>query len=214
LLLSHFNELRPLCPRCRIGGQVIGLALAAADEEQDGDILSGILGCSACGGEYPIIDGLPIIVTDVRRYIQDNLFYLLARDDLSPMIESLVGDAAGPASSFDSARQYLSSYVWDHWGEFDTNETRPAPGGALPGAIARGLDAAIALAGTDLCSISVAARGERFMSLPCAPDDAFWASTLDLHWPGSPVAPSSKARWTIRDDASVSSSTVAHSASR
>ncbi|WP_296741018.1 methyltransferase domain-containing protein [Mesorhizobium sp.] len=150
MLRGHFDELRPLCPRCRIGGQVVALGVTVVEEERDDDIISGILGCAACGGEYPIIDGLPVIVADVRRYVQDNLFYLLARNDLSPMIESLIGDAAGPASSFDSARQYLSSYVWDHWAEFDTNETKPAPGGARPGAIARGLDSAIVLASADL----------------------------------------------------------------
>jgi SAM-dependent methyltransferase/uncharacterized protein YbaR (Trm112 family) len=150
MFVSHFSSLRPVCPNCRLRKETVPLRLTAVEEQQGDDIVSGIIGCDACGAEYPVIDGLPILVTDVRRYIQDNLFYLLARTDLTPALESLVGDASGPGSMFESARQHLSSYVWDHWGEFDPEERPPASDGARPGAVARALDAAIALARDDL----------------------------------------------------------------
>jgi SAM-dependent methyltransferase len=150
MFLGHFNSLRPVCPNCRARGESPPLRLTTVEEEQGDDVISGIVGCGACGAEYPVIDGLPILVPDVRRYVQDNLFYLLARTDLTPAVESLIGDASGPGSMFESARQHLSSYVWDHWGEFDPEEGPPACGGTRPGAVARALDAAMAMVGDDL----------------------------------------------------------------
>jgi SAM-dependent methyltransferase/uncharacterized protein YbaR (Trm112 family) len=130
--------------------ETIRLEVATVEEQQSDDVISGIIRCGNCGAEYPVIDGLPILVPDVRRYIQDNLFYLLARTDLPPAVESLIGDAAGPGSMFDSARQHLSSYVWDHWGEFDPDERAPESVTARPGAIARALRSVMAMAADDL----------------------------------------------------------------
>ena len=36
------------------------------------------------------------------------------RDDLSPELESLLGDAQGPASAFDVVRQHVSTYAADY----------------------------------------------------------------------------------------------------
>ena len=80
----------PICPGCHARGVSSPLGLNFVEDEREGDILAGILGCSDCGAEYPIVDGLPIIVPDVRRYVQDNLFYIMARTDLTPAVESLL----------------------------------------------------------------------------------------------------------------------------
>jgi uncharacterized protein YbaR (Trm112 family) len=68
---GHFDLLGPICPGCHARGVSSPLGLNIVEDERDGDILAGILGCSGCGAEYPIVDGLPIIVPDVRRYVQD-----------------------------------------------------------------------------------------------------------------------------------------------
>ncbi|BCH27603.1 methyltransferase domain-containing protein [Mesorhizobium sp. L-8-3] len=133
----HFETLRPICPVCRAREVSSHLAINIVEAGTDDEITAGILGCPNCGAEYPVIDGLPVILPDVRRYVQDNLFYLLARRDLTPAVESLIGDASGPGSAFDSIRQHVSSYVWDHWGDQDPAETGSAAGNASPGSVAR-----------------------------------------------------------------------------
>lgn len=148
--ISHFEALRPICPYCRGGAERLGLKISIVEAESKEDLTSGILGCPSCGQEYPVIDGMPIIVPDVRRYIQDNLFYLMARDDLSPGIESLLGDAAGPGSGLESIRQHVSSYMWDHWGDRDPSGPGITPAGAKPGCIVRNLAEGLEMISADL----------------------------------------------------------------
>jgi SAM-dependent methyltransferase/uncharacterized protein YbaR (Trm112 family) len=119
---SHFEALQPVCPRCRLEGQLnVPLQLATVTKEDHDIIVEGVLHCSAqtCQQEYPIIDAIPIIVPNVRAYLSDNLFSLTLRHDRSEAIESLLGDAAGPGSQYDVGRQHLSTYGWDHYQEFD-----------------------------------------------------------------------------------------------
>jgi SAM-dependent methyltransferase len=104
------------------------LHLAAWDESGQ-----GILACPAeeCGGRYPIIDGLPVLVPDLPRYIAEVGVYLLARDDLWAPVADLLGSVTPPGAWYDAARQHLSGYVRDHWGVFDLSDLEsPAPGQA------------------------------------------------------------------------------------
>lgn len=73
--------------------------------------------------EYPVIDGIPIIVSDVRAYISQNIIPILNRDDLSATMESLIGDCCGPGSAFDALRQQLSVYCFSHYGDMDPEES-------------------------------------------------------------------------------------------
>jgi len=77
--------------------------------DEDSTIFEGVLTCAdpACMAEYPIIDGIPIIVADVRGFVARNASALLARSDLSDTLESLVGDCCGPQSDFDVRRQQI-----------------------------------------------------------------------------------------------------------
>jgi SAM-dependent methyltransferase/uncharacterized protein YbaR (Trm112 family) len=120
------------------------LLLAIVERRTGDDVGEGILHCThdLCRQEFPIIDGIPIIVRDVARYLSDNLWHITARDDLSTSIETLIGDAAGQSSAFDSTRYHISSYAFDHWGEFDPEETNA---GVQPGAVARCLTAGLDL---------------------------------------------------------------------
>lgn len=103
----------PLCPVCRAAGRVSLL------EAPQGEILEGILGCPepACRREYPVVDGVPLLFADLVAVMAAQGSLLLARQDLSAEMETLLGDALGPGSAYDNARQHLSTYGAAHWGD-------------------------------------------------------------------------------------------------
>ncbi|MFT3765659.1 MAG: methyltransferase domain-containing protein [Minicystis sp.] len=144
--LRHFESLRPCCPICRRDrGESQPLALATVIRREADTILEGVLLCpsAACQREYPILDGIPIIVAGLRTYLADNLFQAMMRDDFSETIESILGDCSGPASFFDGVRHQLSCYARDHYGLHDPTEPATEP---RPGAAARVLDRGLDLA--------------------------------------------------------------------
>lgn len=93
---------------------------------QDGDeIIEGVLLCPAkeCQREHPIIDGIPIIVSDIRAQIAGQLSQIQARDDLSSFMTSLIGDCNGPGTEFERNRYHLSTYARGHYGDLDPDDT-------------------------------------------------------------------------------------------
>ena len=121
----HFEAYAARCPRCardEVGRHQ--LTLDAVLEERDGDVLSGILHCPnpACRHEYPIIDGIPVIVPALGALLAERGIELLLREDLDPVLESLIGDAIGPGTWLDTLRQTLSTYAWDGWADLDPEE--------------------------------------------------------------------------------------------
>lgn len=129
------------------------MSIATIARGDDDDLIEGILTCAAeeCRREYPVIDGIPIIVGAIRGWLAANPLAVLARTDLSPDVESLIGDALGPGSPFDTMRQHAGMYAADHDGD--------ASGAAL-------LDRALELAGTPtagpLLDLGCAAGGNTF----------------------------------------------------
>jgi len=80
-----------------------------------------VLRCTAddCQREYPVIDGLPLLIAPLREYLSSNLHHVWGRDDLGPLLESIIGDCCGPGSPFDVTRQHLSSYSEIHYADRD-----------------------------------------------------------------------------------------------
>lgn len=76
----------------------------------------------SCQREFPILDGIPVIVPDPRSVIAGQIQSLLARDDLSPVLESLLGDCAGPGSELERARYQVGSYARGHFGDLDPDQ--------------------------------------------------------------------------------------------
>ncbi len=147
---THFEAFAPLCPTCRLHGRGSHrLIIARILAEQDGDISAGLLHCSnpGCQHEYPVIDGIPIIVPTLGPLLVDRGIELLLRNDLDPALESLFGDALGPGSWLDAIRQTVSTYAWDGWADLDPDEA-PAAHGLQPGAARRCLARLLELAGT------------------------------------------------------------------
>lgn len=126
----HFDALRPVCPVCRAGALAVTAPVRAADD----DLLEGIIGCtnSDCLREYPVVDGIPILVANIRGWLAANPLQVLLRDDLSPILESLLGDVLGPGSQYDTLRQHTGIYAADHY----------TTGGAAPRLVAHLLDLA------------------------------------------------------------------------
>jgi SAM-dependent methyltransferase len=61
------------------------------------------------------------LIADLRSYVTQNILPILKRADLSSTMESILGDCCGPGAAFDLQRQHLSTYVFSHYGEFDTD---------------------------------------------------------------------------------------------
>ncbi len=141
---SHFEALKPVCPRCAKDSP---LGLGTVLREERDAVLEGLLVCrnSACLCEYPIIDGIPVIVPDVRGYVSGSILPILAREDLSETTESLLGDCCGPASGYDALRQHISTYAFDHYGDLDPAEDSDAP--VPPGSVLRLLEEGLSAAG-------------------------------------------------------------------
>lgn len=150
---SHLEALRPTCPVCSGNGRASPLDPATVLAEEPEQIVEGILRCTepGCLSEYPIIDGIPFILSNLREVVAGSIGQITGRDDLSGEIESLLGDCCGPGSPFDTARQQLSSYGWDHWADADPGETlaaQPSDPGGPTGADGRPETGAEALAET------------------------------------------------------------------
>jgi SAM-dependent methyltransferase len=161
---GHFAAFAPHCPHCAgVGAGRHVLVLAEVRAERADEVISGILHCPnpSCQHEYPIIDGIPVIVPELRTLLAERGIELLLRDDIDPLLESLLGDAMGPGGWFDVMRQTASSYAWDGWADLDPDEppagdgptgdgpTRGGPtgGGPVPGAVRRCLARLLDMAG-------------------------------------------------------------------
>ncbi|MEL7449214.1 MAG: methyltransferase domain-containing protein [Pseudomonadota bacterium] len=136
---QHFEQLSPVCPRCRADGTGdFALSIASVLVAHDDDVLQGVLHCTGahCQQEFPIVDGIPLLVANVRAFVAENIVSLQQRDDLHPVVNSLLGDCAGPGSAFDTTRQHLSIYGWDSYADLDPGEP-VVDGAAQPGAVVR-----------------------------------------------------------------------------
>lgn len=143
---GHFEALSPICPRCRyLMAREVPLRLAEVTHQTAEHIMEGRLCCTDpdCGQSYPIIDGAPILMPDVRMWVSSNLIHMTLRDDLGPLTEHLLSETAGAGNVLDTWRQLVSSYAWDHYAADDPDEA-PAPAELSPGrsmaALNRGLD--------------------------------------------------------------------------
>ena len=174
--LSHFEAFAPLCPVCvRLGRAPPPLVIAAVGARSETEIHAGTLHCPLCQHEYPVLDGIPVIVPELRRLLSDRGIELMVRTDLDEAAEGLLGDAIGPDSWLDTMRQVHSTYGWDGYGDLDPAEPAPAPDGPVPGAARRCLARLLQL-GLPTTDQGPAPIPPRMLDLGCA----VGRTTLDL----------------------------------
>lgn len=127
-------------------GRAEGVRLSNTFSRSGPHITAGILhgGDGDTVQEYPVIDGAPLLIGDIRAYLNDHQSHILQRQDLPPEIESIVGDGIGGGSLFDLTRQHLGAYAWDHYAGLDPAEMSEKP---RPGAVLRCLEAGLAMVG-------------------------------------------------------------------
>ena len=125
--IEVFERLGPGCPACSLGRLKLREAMRVAGD----DIVEGLIECdhTGCRHLYPIVDGIPILVRDLRRMLSEQVLGLMARSDLTETLLGLIGECCGPGSSFDSLRQHISTYTWSHWGDLDPLESLNGAGG-------------------------------------------------------------------------------------
>jgi SAM-dependent methyltransferase/uncharacterized protein YbaR (Trm112 family) len=135
--LSHLESLRPICPRCKTGS----IELLSSIRQEAGDVTEGLLACSApgCRQDYPIVDGIPILVRDLSTMVANQILAILGRSDLSEQVLGRIAEHAGASGILDSSRQHVSTYASSHWDDLD--RSAPAAGPAPVVAIVdRGLE--------------------------------------------------------------------------
>ena len=121
--LRHLRELEPVCPRCREGPIAVSQVVRGDDATLD----EGLLICRGptCRQEFPVVDGIPILVRDVRRVVADQILAIASAGDLSEPVLALLGECCGPGSTLDAQRQHLSTYIDSHFGDHDPADRAP-----------------------------------------------------------------------------------------
>lgn len=116
--VEHCERLRPICPLCWTQRQFLSvLQLGPVARREGDDIIEGALICPErlCQREHPIIDGIPVLLSNPASWLENQLPYVLRRTDLTPFTESILGDLAGPSTPFDRERGNNGIYAHAHW---------------------------------------------------------------------------------------------------
>ena len=127
---EHLEAIAPVCPTCRDTDHSFPLRLAAVWAEDGEHVVEGVLHCSnpRCLREYPILDGVPVLVANLRAHVQGNPGAFFPPAPMHPNLESLLGDCAGPDSPFERQRRAVAQYARDHWGALDERQPgQPCP---------------------------------------------------------------------------------------
>ncbi len=94
----------------------------------------------------------------------DNIFHIYARNDLTSITDSILGDCCSQGSVLDSMRQHLSCYVWGHYADLDPEE----PPDALPkGSVIRILEQGLEL--ESACNANQTAMTGPSLDIGCGP---------------------------------------------
>ncbi len=110
-----------ICPACRRVEEEqflsFPLALPPSTSEEPADLQAGVLICTGCGHQFPIFDGVPLVVKDVGDYLEKHLPLLSLRSDLPPESMAFLLRGAPPGSPLAQLYTYLNAYLVAHYPE-------------------------------------------------------------------------------------------------
>jgi SAM-dependent methyltransferase/uncharacterized protein YbaR (Trm112 family) len=105
-----------VCPACRRhterGLELFSLAIEERELIADGELIAGRLRCSGCAREYPVIDGIPVVLRDESLA---NAWGLALGESIASVNER----AAHPeAAALRQSLDHFSTYLDASWGDF------------------------------------------------------------------------------------------------
>jgi len=104
-----------ICPCCQKDMELGSIFL-----EENGDILEGLLTCPA-GHEFPITDGVAILVDDPSAYVKENMRHFLCRENLNPFIFDILQE---PIPEQKSEIFSANAYLWAHYDDLSEHDKK------------------------------------------------------------------------------------------
>ena len=115
----HFEHFAPICPLCRRDHQVqVPLDLHVSNGNMEW-IEEGHFHCKRCQAIYPVLRGIPILVPNIGAYLEQSYVHTMWSTRFSAHHLQWLSEAVGPNSIVDNTRNYLSTYMWGHYGDLD-----------------------------------------------------------------------------------------------
>lgn len=115
----HFEHFAPICPLCRRDHNVqVPLDLHVSNGNIEW-IEEGHFHCQRCQAIYPVLRGIPILVPNIGTYLEQTYVHTMWSTRFSAHLLQWISEAAGPSSVVENTRNYLSNYMWCHYGDLD-----------------------------------------------------------------------------------------------
>lgn len=103
----HSRALPPAQRRARS----LSVGYVAA-EDDGGEIIDAMLFCEACVQTYPVIDGIPLLVLDLKSYLAPRLWQIIEQDRAPALMSDLLGYGPGWPNYAD-----LCTSIDSNWGD-------------------------------------------------------------------------------------------------